>query len=117
MAEQLPEKVFVAPNQTVSVIEKEAGDSLGCCNLKKEVIYVNSEQHPVGKHLILFHEMIHIAVEKIKMSGLVKRQPSEEFVTNLAGTLFLMLAMSGLWNGVTPEETQEFLNHEEAKQK
>lgn len=115
MSKRLPKKIFVAPDQTVSVIEKKMKDCLGCCNLRKEVIYINSDQHPVGKHCILFHEMIHIAAEKLKMSGLVKRQPSEEFVTNLTGTLFLMLALSGLWNGVTPKEARELLEYEEAE--
>lgn len=50
-----------------------------------------------------------MASEKLKLSGVAKRQPPEEFVTELAGVLFLTLAYSGLWNGVTPEEAREYV--------
>jgi len=108
MASTLPKYVIVSPNHVLRVVEKNLGDALGYFDPKTGEIAINSSQHPVGKHHILLHEPIHIAIEKIKQTGLIKRSPSERFVTYLTGALFPILAVSGLWTGVTPEEAAEF---------
>lgn len=72
-------------------------------------IVIHSQQPEAGKHLILLHEMIHAVAENMKAQGLCKRQPAEDFVANLAGGLFGMLAASGMWVGVSPEEAMEFM--------
>lgn len=110
MPSPLPREVVVAPGQVLKVTEVESvGDVYGCCDFRRQEIQISSRLHPVEKHLILLHELIHIAGEKLKLSGVVKRQPPEEYTTELAGVLFLMLAYSGLWNGVTPEEAKEYV--------
>jgi hypothetical protein len=43
-----------------------------------------------------------------------KARHPEEYIQHLAGTLFPMLALSGLWQGVRPEDVLAFLDREEA---
>lgn len=101
--------VIVGPEQVFEVTEAMLKNGLGCTDLGKQVIVIHQDQPSVGKHHVLFHELIHLACEKLKAAGIVKRQPSEQFVSYLAGALFPMLALSGLWNGVSPEQAREFL--------
>jgi Zn-dependent peptidase ImmA (M78 family) len=109
MPQSLPKHIVAAPGQLIPVVEKHIPNALGYFDKKNLEICINSDLHPVDKHLILLHEMIHVAAEKFKISGMAIRQPSEKYVANLAGTLFLMLAMSGLWSGVSPEEALEYM--------
>ncbi len=88
---------------------------LGCIDCRKREILINPDQPEVGKRLILLHEMIHATAEAMKMNGDCKRQPSEAFVTALAGNLFVMLGLSGLWNGVSPAEVVRFIRSEVRK--
>lgn len=111
MAQPLPKAIIVAPGVSLPVVEERVNGALGYTS--NEHIAIERDQHPVGKHHILFHEMVHVACEKLKAAGLVKRQPSEEFVSNLAGALWPMLAASGLWNGVEPGEALEWAMQEE----
>lgn len=87
---------------------------MGYFDRKTVEVCIHEDQPHAGKHLILLHEMMHLACEKMKQAGIAKRQPSEEFIENLAGTLFRMLALSGLWNGVTTEEVMAFYEDERA---
>lgn len=106
----IPESIVSAPGQQLPVIQKELSGNLGYFDPKLCEIGIEVNQHPVGKHHILLHEMLHLAVLKLKQGGLIKKAPSEEFITYLTGALFPMLAISGLWDGVTPAETEEFLS-------
>lgn len=109
MANPLPKSITAAPGQLLPVVEKSLSGKLGYFDRKTGEIGIEVDQHPVGKHHILLHEMLHLAAEKVKQTGLVKRQPSESFITYLTGALFPMLAMSDLWNGVTPKEAFDFI--------
>lgn len=109
MANQLPKSIVIGPDQLLFITEKELPKGkLGYFDPSIPEIAIESRQPEVGKHHILLHEMIHLAVEKLKQGEFIKRAPSEAFVSYLTGALFPMLAMSGLWNGVTPEEAEEF---------
>jgi hypothetical protein len=95
---------------TIPVEEMELGDGkLGYLDRQTMKIAIHSDQPEAGKHLILLHEMIHAVVENMQGQGLCRRIPSESFVANLAGGLFGMLATSGMWVGVSPEEALEFM--------
>jgi len=109
----IPVKIVVGPDQVFSVEQTGLNGPLGCYDRGRDRILIEVNQHPAGKHEILLHEMIHVVCEKIKAAGLAKRQPSEEFITYLAGGLFPMLACSGLWNGVSPEEAMQWVMEEE----
>lgn len=89
--------------------ETLAGGKLGYLDAGAMRIVIHSQQPEAGKHLILLHEMIHAVAENMKAQGLCKRQPSEDFVANLAGGLFGMLGASGMWVGVSPEEAMDFV--------
>jgi hypothetical protein len=109
MTNNLPKYIVAAPKQHLPVNERENLDGLGYFDQRTGEIVINADLDPVGKHHILLHEMIHLAVEKCKQGGLIKRAPSENVVTYLTGALFPMLALSNLWNGVSPEEAEKFI--------
>ena len=62
----------------------------------------------VQKHLTLLHELVHIAEEKLLLGKIIHRRSGEARVAHFATTLFGMLAMSGLWTGVSPGEAELF---------
>ena len=109
MSKPIPKSIVSAPGQQLPVVQRALNGNLGYFDPKTGEIGIEVNQHPVGKHHVLLHEMLHLAILKIKQGGLIKRAPSEAFVTYLTGALFPMLAISGLWNGVTPTEAEEFL--------
>jgi hypothetical protein len=51
-------------------------------------ILVNAKRHRVEQHLSLFHELIHIAEEKLVLGGLIRKRSPERRVEHLATTLF-----------------------------
>lgn len=108
--DNLPDSIVCGPNQTIPIIlNNDNMEQLGYLDTKEWNITIKNDQPKTGKHLILLHEIIHLAAEHLKQVGLIKRQPDEKFVTYLAGTIFPMLALSGLWNGVSTEEVNELL--------
>jgi Zn-dependent peptidase ImmA (M78 family) len=104
----LPKSIVVGPKQKMPVVEASLREGMGYFSPKLFRIVINSNQPHAGKHWTLLHELIHVASEKLKQGKIVKRQPSEEYVTNLAGALFPMLVYSGLWKGLTRKELDEF---------
>lgn len=104
----VPSMIVASPGQELPVVQKCLGGGLGYFDPSTGEIAIEADQPEVGKHIILLHEMMHLAAEKMKQAGVCKRQPSEAFIENMAGTLFPMLALSGLWVGVTPEEVIRF---------
>ena len=105
---ELPSSLVVAPGQSWPIVEEYLDGALGCTDFGEGVIYIEKDQPKVGKHLILLHEAIHVACEKLIEAGIIKRQPKEQFVTYLAGTLFGILAGSGLWSRIHPDEAFSF---------
>lgn len=87
---------------------------LGRLDRTRREVLIERGQPEVGKHLILLHEMCHAAAEDLKAAGLIRRQPSEEFIESFAARLFGMLTFSGLWLGVTPDDAREFFTSESA---
>lgn len=126
--DNLPESIVVAPGCTfaVEMVDEfeESAQAKGCVEFstKRSRIAIRSDLPKAGKHHILFHEMVHLAVEKLKqgkfgISFLDEAEgvgdDEELFVELLSGALFPMIACSGLWNGVTPEEFMEFFEAQE----
>ncbi|MBY9077260.1 hypothetical protein KIH86_03565 [Paenibacillus sp. HN-1] len=107
---EIPNYIVASPGQHLPVKQMDLkGEGLGWFDPNTGEIAIEQGLDPVGKHHILFHEMIHLAAEKIEQAGLAS-PPSEEFVTYLTGALFPMIVMSGLWDGVKPEEAAEFFS-------
>lgn len=105
----LPSEVVVALDVVVPVVQAELKDPhIGCYDGLNQRIMIHPDQHEVGKHQVLLHEMMHIVNHKLREAGIVQRAPGEHYITNASGALFMMLALSGLWNGVTPEEAEEW---------
>lgn len=105
----LPVHINLGGGETLPVRQQKAIDGLGRLDLRsKPEIVIEANQPKAGKHLILLHELMHAACEHLKSEGVIRRQPSELVITNLAGTLFSLLAANGLWNGVTLEEFEKF---------
>jgi hypothetical protein len=71
-------------------------------------ILVNAKRHRVEQHLTLFHELIHIAEEKLVLGGLIRKRSPERRVEHLATTLFGIIATSGLWRDLSRQEAERF---------
>lgn len=134
MEDCLPEKITIAPGVEfpVNLVDSFEGyDKSDAVNAVEDAepmgmtefqdtgsqIVIRRDLPKVGKHHILFHEMVHLAVEKLKQGNFgieflgEAGEPSEDeelFVELLSGALFPMLVSSGLWNGVSREEFMEF---------
>jgi hypothetical protein len=108
-ADKLPSRVVCGNGHRIPIVQRSLRGKYGCLDLSANEIVLKQKQPKAGKHLILLHEMIHLAAEQMKASGIIKRQPDEKFVENVAGTVFPMLALSGLWKGVSPAEVKRFI--------
>ncbi len=106
----IPNRVVVAPNVIIPVVETELVDAYGAYDDLEERILIDPRQLAVAKHEVLLHELMHIVDIKLVDAGIVEEPPSERYTEHASGTLFLMLTASGLWNGVTPKETMEWLD-------
>lgn len=91
-------------------LEDLKDEGLGYVEFKKDKgkIVLDINDPPVGQHWALLHEIIHLALMKLEEKG-IQVNNTEEFVTYLTGALFPMLAVSGLWNGVSRQEVLEFI--------
>jgi hypothetical protein len=105
----LPKRIITGPDSSLKVVQSALGGKLGHLDTASQEVAVEKDQHKAGKHLILLHELIHLVAEHLKAQGIITRQPDEKFVTHLAGGLFPILALSGLWKNVSPQEMQSFL--------
>lgn len=105
---KLPTHVFIGPDQSIPVREVYLEDTLGYWDEAEAEIVIASNQRSIGKQIILLHELIHVVESKMLQAGVIKKRADHRFVTNLAGTLFGMLAASGLWKGVSKEAALEF---------
>jgi hypothetical protein len=73
-------------------------------------IVIDPRESAVKQHLILFHELAHLAERKLELAGIIRRRMSEERLTHFASALFAIVAGSGLWRGVSPQASIAFFN-------
>ena len=105
----IPEKVLVAPGQWLAIkqVDEVDGGALGCFDQRTGEITIKKDQPEAGKHIILFHELLHLTETKLKIAGVINDYMPEEFIANCAGIMVSMLAGSGLWNGLTFEDIDQ----------
>lgn len=104
-------KVWVAGDTTLDVVyEHTPGkpDGLGCLDMERGRICIRPGQPKVGVHQVLLHEIIHAVEQNMLAVGALDGDLPEEFVREFAGGLLPILALSGLWPGLTRDEIEEF---------
>lgn len=104
----IPKRVPYSMTQSLRVRQADLGEKLGYLDTDVPEIVLHSEQPEIGKRIILLHELIHLVAEHLVSQGVIKRQPPEAFVENLAGGLFPMLALSGIWHDVSKQAVRRF---------
>lgn len=107
----LPRRVQIGPSWTVPVTVRRLPRELygqWVLDDGEGEIFINASASRMQKHLTLFHELFHIAEEKLHFGGAIRRLSSEARVRNMAITLFGILATSGLWKGVSAAEGRRF---------
>jgi len=103
----LPTRLWIGPHQIAMLSEEPLakgqhavtafeGEGVG--------IVINSRAPKPHRHLALLHELIHVAEEKLLRNRIIRRRSHESYVTQMATILFGMLALNGLWRGVTKAE-------------
>lgn len=105
---KIPKAITANSGQPFAVVQKISERGLGYFDPKTLEITIHSEQPEFGKWIILVHEMIHLICEKLKQDGTIKREPSHDTITYLAGSLVPMMAHSGMLRGVNGEHEKEF---------
>ncbi len=110
-AMSLPKRVRIGPRETlpVKVCALPCGLNGECClDGERSAITIDAAVPEVQKHLTLFHELLHLAEEKLVLGRLIPRRSSEERIGHLATTLFAIVATSGLWKGVSPKDAARY---------
>jgi hypothetical protein len=102
-------RVMIGPDQWANVKECPLGGKLGEAHLGTGEIRIERDQPEAGKHVILLHEMLHIAEERLCQCGILGKPSPEAYIEHMAFTLFAMLAGSGLWNGMNLDDVERFL--------
>lgn len=119
----LPQQIVICDELLVTVVEKSLEGQLGSFDPNTLTIYIEKDQDETGKHLILIHELMHLAEEGIlqkRLLGrwtwlykLLRRSMGEALITNMAGLLFQFMGRAGMLTAVTPAETEKFANEME----
>lgn len=105
--------VWVTGDRQIPVREAESdGDALGHLQLDGDdepvEICVDPALPKVGKHVVLLHELLHVVELNGLKQGVFSEPLGELLISNLAGGLLPILALSGLWPGLTAEEVRAF---------
>ncbi len=105
---RIPPSIVAAPGQRLPVVQKPLGGKLGYFDPRTGEIALEERQSHASKVQILVHEIMHLCAEKLKQSGICKRQPSELFIQEFSGVVFGVLGASGMLSCVTPREVNAF---------
>lgn len=104
-------RVWVAGDTTLDVVYEDPpgrNRALGCLDMERMRICIRPGQPKVGAHQVLLHEIIHAVEQNMLAVGALDSELPEEFVKEFAGGLLPVLALSGLWPGLTREELKAF---------
>jgi hypothetical protein len=115
MRKTLPDHLIFpdGPRLPVRQAHIDKPETLGYLDKEKPEIVIKKDQPEAGKHIVLVHEIIHMAELLMIEEGIIKRRPSHEFVSNLAGILVATLVLSGLWAPpISKEEMLDLIEQE-----
>jgi hypothetical protein len=107
----LPRRVQIGPDWTVPVTVRRLPRELygqWVLDGGESEVLINATAPRLQKHLTLFHELFHIAEDKLYFSGTIPRRSSEARVRHMTTILFGILATSGLWKGVSVKDARRF---------
>jgi hypothetical protein len=79
-----------------------------------DYIALSADQPHEGQVSILIHELMHVAEQQLIACGLLDGDIPHEFITYGAGSLFAMLATSGMLAGVYPDVARRFIAEAQA---
>jgi hypothetical protein len=102
MSDGLPTKIDLG-EVSLTVKQDFVEDGYGYWDPNNHVIVVAKDQTPVQKHIILMHELIHVADEFLVHNGVTRSHMSEDTVTNLAPLMLALLSGGGLYSGLDPK--------------
>lgn len=96
----------------VTICEADLGGKLGCYDETTATITIAPEQEHIGKYVTFIHEALHAVDTQMREAGIVKRRAPHSFIENCSMNLFLLMALGGFINGVTPDEAIAFAQQE-----
>lgn len=111
----LPAMVVVGTGMVLDVVEAELPfGHAGVCDCDGRQIVIEARQPKVVKHATLLQGLLTLVNNKLVNGGFItpEETPSEEYIAEASELLLLMLALSGLWNGVTSAEAAEWVAEE-----
>lgn len=109
MADRIPQEITTSPESSITILEEKGIDCLGYFDQNQGLMVVNADESDIGKHHIVFSQIMNIASENLFQAGVFDARMSGLIIEYLSGVMFPMIAMSGLWNGISKEEAVEFL--------
>ena len=96
----------------VTVKEVDLDGNLGCWDEKTGTIMVDKDSPEPGKHIVLIHEILHLAETALIQGGIIKDRIDHEFISNAAPMLLWSFVESGYYTGVSKEELGCFMEDE-----
>lgn len=73
-------------------------------------VIVNSRLSETGQHHALFGELLMIAVERLRMAGIIKRSIPRKHLEAMASNVFAILAVNGLYRPLRRAAAGRFFN-------
>ena len=99
---------------TITVSESSLDGPLGHWDEKFGEIIIEKDQPKAGKHVVLIHELFHVAETACIQSGIMNRRVNHEFVATAPAIILAALVKMGLYTGIGEEELLTFLDaHQE----
>lgn len=93
--QKIPNQLSIA-DEIITIEETKLDGKLGCIDTAKSKIYIETNQPPIGKVIILIHEMLHLVDEQCKAQKVYKKGLTEKQIENVAGVLTLILLQNDL---------------------
>jgi hypothetical protein len=102
--------------EPIVVREDDSIEELGYWDEENGEIVIYADQPEAAKHLILLHELLHVAETAMKATGIIPCRVNHEFVTHAPPIVLTALVEAGLYTGVEYDDLMDFMKGEMEKE-
>ena len=92
----------------ISIKYKPIKNALGYFDEKTGEIVIHSEQTDIEKDIILIHEVLHLVASTLKQTGVIKKQPDHDFITNCSTQLLACFVLMDKWKNIKKEDILKY---------
>ena len=113
MSGQEPWMTLQVPGwEPIEIVIDDLGGELGHYDPKTATIRIDRKVPPIGREIILVHELLHAAESACISSGAISKRVTHAFVENAAPILLALFAAAPPLRAITPTGVAAFMARE-----